>query len=216
MMEIRLARIEAGSVRPFGRHRQMDVGMIGVGMERQHIGMVPLEQDSRECLRRIMERLGVGRSPGHRQHQRHRRRPFPAMFVHGLVEHRPVLSDRLEPIRLGDNLALARSDGELPVARHIAEMLGDMMSAILLAGDLHHHLGRLAHDPLELGARLGLAHRHRPGGPAPASARFDPNIGAAQGPLAACRRPPGLHQAGKRENPLLLTHRPCPSSEDRP
>src|SRR3546814_19138672 len=48
MMEIRLARIEAGSVRPFGRHRQMDVGMIGVGMECQHIGMVPLEQRSEE------------------------------------------------------------------------------------------------------------------------------------------------------------------------
>src|SRR3546814_19755575 len=106
------------------------------------------------------------------------------MFVHGLVEHRPVLSDCLEPIRLGDNLALARSDGELPVARHIAEMLGDMMSAILLAGDLHHHLGRLAHDPLELGARLGLVHRPRPGGPAPASPRFDPTITPPPGPLS--------------------------------
>src|SRR3546814_8486415 len=77
------------------------------------------------------------------------------MRVHRLIEHVPVGSNRLQALFLSDDLALTASDFELPVTRDIAEVLGKMPGATLLARDLDHDLGGLAHDPLELGPRLG-------------------------------------------------------------
>src|SRR3546814_7902189 len=73
-----------------------------------------------------------------------------------------------------------------------------MPGATLLARDLDHDLGGLAHDPLELGPRLG---RQQHGiAPAPAlAARPDPQCPPAQAALAPGRRSPGFHQAGERQ-----------------
>src|SRR3546814_1808917 len=72
MMEVGLARIEPRAVRTFGGHRQMDMRMIGICMERQHIGVIVLEQDPGERLGGVLQRLGIGRTAGHGEDQRQR------------------------------------------------------------------------------------------------------------------------------------------------
>src|SRR3546814_2123370 len=90
-------------------------------------------------------------------------------------------------------------------------MLGKMPGSTLLARDLDHDLGGLAHDPLELGPRLGR--RQHGIAPAPAlAARPDPQCPPAQAALAPGRRSPGFHQAGERQDAVvILIHRPYPS-----
>src|SRR3546814_16257188 len=97
------------------------------------------------------------------------------MRVHRLIEHVPVGSNRLQALFLSDDLALTASDFELPVPRDIAEVLGKMPGATLLARDLDHDLGGLAHDPLELGPRLGC--RMHGISPAPALRSEERSVG---------------------------------------
>src|SRR3546814_1342839 len=71
----------------------------------------------------------------------------------------------------------------------------------------------LAHDPLELGPSLGLAQRRGARLPSPArSAPSDAHISPPQYPFPTGGRPPCLHEAGQRQDALLLKHQGCPGS----
>src|SRR3546814_16231627 len=72
MMEVGLARIEPRAVRTFGGHSQMDVRMIGICMERQHIGVIVPRKDPGGRLGGVLQRLGIGRTAGLGEVQRQR------------------------------------------------------------------------------------------------------------------------------------------------
>src|SRR3546814_20411279 len=88
----------------------------------------------------------------------HRGRSVIPMRVHRLIEHVPVGSNRLQALFLSDDLALTASDFELPLTSDIAEVLGKMPGATLLARDLDHDLGGISdRKRVVCGTRLSVS-----------------------------------------------------------
>src|SRR3546814_3355778 len=130
------------------------------------------------------------------------------MRVHRLIEHVPVGSNRLQALFLSDDLALTASDFELPVTRDIAEVLGKMPGATLLARDLDHDLGGLAHDPLELGPRLGRRQHQPPRRRAPSNPSWGTRTAdAVESPTP--RRGPSNPSWGTRTFDASAGREPC-------
>ena len=172
-LQVGFSGIEAFAVPPKRADRQMNMRVPIVGVQGENIGMPVREQARREGARRIMDPALV-RACRHAQNDRqgHWR-------VSSLRHHRqlgpPVLGQRPDVRPPDQTLAVRPLQDQLSVAGDVVQVALQMAAVPGPPGDLDHHLGRPAHDTLELGpARIVIPRstdaQHRVSEPRPSHA----------------------------------------------